>query len=278
MDAAVGDQALHGDAGDLAPHRVEARQGDGLGGIVDDEIHAGQRLDGADVSALAADDTALHLIVGQRHHRDCGLGNLIGSHPLNGVRNHIAGTLIGFALELGLKFRQLNGLFVLQLGAEAVEQVFLGLILGEAGQALQQLILAFFQCLNIRDAGIGVLVLLAEGLFLLFIVLDFAVQSLFLLLQTALLPLHIGAALLELLFGLVAQTVDLVLGLEDRLFFGGLRLGMGLPDNALGFGLCGADLGFCFFFAMVDAGAERKQRRHQRTDDQRARAGGDQNR
>ena len=44
---------------DLAPHRVEARDRDRLGGVVDDHVDAGRRLERADVAALAADQPAL---------------------------------------------------------------------------------------------------------------------------------------------------------------------------------------------------------------------------
>ena len=62
VDAAVGDELGDGDPGDLAADRVEAREDDRLGGVVDDEVHAGRLLEGADVAALAADDAALHLV------------------------------------------------------------------------------------------------------------------------------------------------------------------------------------------------------------------------
>ena len=61
VDAAVGDKALQRHAGHLAAGLVEAGQGDGLGGVVDDEVHAGGGFQGADVAALPADDAALHV-------------------------------------------------------------------------------------------------------------------------------------------------------------------------------------------------------------------------
>ena len=62
MDAPVGDEALEGHPGDLAAHRVEAGDDDRLGRVVDDDVDAGEGLEGADVAALAADDAALHLV------------------------------------------------------------------------------------------------------------------------------------------------------------------------------------------------------------------------
>ena len=43
MDAAVGDEPFQGHLGDLALERRKGRQDDGLGGVVDDEVHAGGR-------------------------------------------------------------------------------------------------------------------------------------------------------------------------------------------------------------------------------------------
>ena len=65
MDAAVRDQLGQGQPGDLAADRVEAADDHRLGRVVDDQVDAGGLLEGADVAALAADDAALHLVVGE---------------------------------------------------------------------------------------------------------------------------------------------------------------------------------------------------------------------
>ncbi len=59
MDAAVGDQALDGQPGDLTADAVEGRQHHRLGRVVDDDVDAGEVLERADVAALATDDAAL---------------------------------------------------------------------------------------------------------------------------------------------------------------------------------------------------------------------------
>ena len=74
MDAAILDELLECDARNLAAHRIEARQDDSLRRVVDDEVDARQRLERADVAALAADDAALHLVVRQRNDRNGRLG------------------------------------------------------------------------------------------------------------------------------------------------------------------------------------------------------------
>ena len=65
MDAAVLEQLLERHAGDLAADAVEAGEDHRVRRVVDDEVDAGEVLEGADVAALAADDAALH-VVGRR--------------------------------------------------------------------------------------------------------------------------------------------------------------------------------------------------------------------
>ena len=66
MDASVGHELLERQARDLAAHRIEARDDDRVRRVVDDDVDAGRELERADVSAFAADDAALHLVVRQR--------------------------------------------------------------------------------------------------------------------------------------------------------------------------------------------------------------------
>src|SRR5699024_1869617 len=54
VDATVADQFTERQLGDLAPERIEAGQQHGLGRVVDDQVNAGQALEGADVAAFAA--------------------------------------------------------------------------------------------------------------------------------------------------------------------------------------------------------------------------------
>ena len=54
VNAAVLDQSLQGQAGNLSAHRVKGADGDGFRRVVDDQVDAGQGLQGADVAAHAA--------------------------------------------------------------------------------------------------------------------------------------------------------------------------------------------------------------------------------
>ena len=58
---------------------------------VDDKIHAGGSFQRADVAALTADDTALHLVAGQGHHADGGLAAVVGSAAADGLTDDLFG-------------------------------------------------------------------------------------------------------------------------------------------------------------------------------------------
>src|SRR2546430_14341059 len=65
MDPAVGDQRLEREPRDLAPVRIVRRDDDGLGGVVDDQVHARVLLERADDPSLAADDPPPHVVARQ---------------------------------------------------------------------------------------------------------------------------------------------------------------------------------------------------------------------
>ena len=137
VDAAVGDQVLERNAGGLATHRVEAREHDGLGRVVDDEGHAGDLLEGADVAALAADDAALEVVRGDVDRRDRDLAGLVGGAALDGGRDDLAGGLVGLGADALLGLAQDLRLVADGLGADAGKQLVVGLVGGEAGDALE---------------------------------------------------------------------------------------------------------------------------------------------
>src|SRR5215212_6728193 len=103
VDAAVGDELLQSEAADLAPDGVEAGQQDRFGGVVDDQVDAGDRLEGADVAALSADDAALHVVRGQGEDRDGRLRGLLGGDPLDGQRDDLARAAVGLLPRLLLE-------------------------------------------------------------------------------------------------------------------------------------------------------------------------------
>ena len=70
VDPAVLHELLEREAGGLATDGIEAAEDDGLGRVVDDQVHAGRRLEGADVAAFTPDDPALHVFARKREHAD----------------------------------------------------------------------------------------------------------------------------------------------------------------------------------------------------------------
>ena len=137
VDAPVQDQPLESEPTDLATHRVEAGQQDGLRRVVDDQVDAGDGLVGADVAALAPDDAALHLVVGQVQDRHDRLGGLLAGHALHGFGDDLAG--LGGALRAGVVLDRAHeqGGLAPRPGLDPRHQLGLGLLGREAGHALE---------------------------------------------------------------------------------------------------------------------------------------------
>ena len=112
VDAAIDNQLGQRDPGDLAPDGVEARKRHRFRRVVDDQVDARGLLQRTDVSSLAADETTLHLIIGQRNGGDCGLCNYISSQALNGHNHVLAGIVVRFVLVLLLQLPVLAGKLV----------------------------------------------------------------------------------------------------------------------------------------------------------------------
>ena len=85
MDPAVLDELLEREPCDLAPQRIERRQDDGMGRVVDDEVDARQVLERADVPSLAADDPALEIVRRELDHSDRRLGRVARRDALERV-------------------------------------------------------------------------------------------------------------------------------------------------------------------------------------------------
>ena len=137
VDAPVRDETFQREAGDLAPYRIEAGEEHRLGGVVDDQVDAGHRLEGTDVAALAADDAALHLVPGQVQHRDHRLAGLLGRDPLDGQGDDLAGPLLALRPGLVLDVPDDEGRFALGLVLDRGDELRLGRVRGEPGDALQ---------------------------------------------------------------------------------------------------------------------------------------------
>ena len=182
MDAPIGDELFKRQTRDLAADGVKGRHGDRLGRVVDDEIDTRDGLERADVAPLTPDDAALHLIVGQRHDGNSGLGGVIGCAALDGGGEDLAGALIGFLLELRFDLLDLHGSFVPDLGFYVLEKLRFRLFLRQSRDLFQH-----FE-LTALDGGDFLLLLLHGGnaagefLFFLFVCVEFFIERFFLLL------------------------------------------------------------------------------------------------
>ena len=226
-----------GDPGDLAPNRVEARQHDGLGRVVDDQVDAGRLLERPDVAALAADDPALHLVAGQVDDRDGVLGGVVGGHALHRRDDDLARLLLGLVAGPSLdRAGELHGV-VLRLFADGLEEDALGILGGHAGDLLEgghallvELREVLALVLEIALAVVDLAALLLEHVGAL-------VELLVAGEQAALEVLELGPALARLLLGLALLAQLLVLRLEDHV----LLLGASLGDDPGGLVLGGLD-------------------------------------
>ena len=163
VDAAVGNELLQGYPGHLTADGLKAGDGNGLRGIVDNKIHTGESLDGADVAALAADNAALHLVIGQGYHTDGDLSHMISGTALDSGGHDLLSPLVGLVLGPGLDLLDLQGSLVGNLGLHLSDQVIFRLLGGKAGNAFQHLRLAALDELDFLLLLVRFRVLLVQG-------------------------------------------------------------------------------------------------------------------
>ena len=244
MDPAVLDQLGQRDAGDLAANAVEGRENDRLRRVVDDEVDAGEMLEGADVPTLPPDDPALHVVGGELDHRDGRLGGVAGGDALERVGHEVACAPLGFGprllLELADSARELVPHEILR----PFEQAELRLVDRHARDPLElgELLLACFLVLFLELAEmrlpIGEALLAARELG------ELSVDLLFLR-EDALLDLDDPAAVLrDFLVDLGAQLHRFLADGDLRLAPERLRFALGVVDQLLPLLLGGAESRF----------------------------------
>ena len=226
VDAAVRNEALEREAGDLPSDGIEARKDDDFGRIVDDEFDAGRVLDGADVAPLAADDARLHVVVGQRHDGDRRLRSVIGCAALDGERDDVLGVEVRLVLCLLFEVPHLHRAVAAGLVQNFVGELRLRFLFGELGDALELLHHEFMlmrelfpRLFHLFEAVIQIVLLLFDAVELLGKFLIFPLERVFLLVEARFDALLLGALLLHFLLKLVSSFEFLLLGLEDRFFF-----------------------------------------------------------
>src|SRR5579885_2582760 len=131
VDAAIGDEPLEREAGQLAADRVVAGDDDRLRRVVDDEVDPRRRFDGPDIAPLAADDPPLHVVARQRDHGDGALGHELPGQALDGDRHDLLRPPIGLLACLGLDLPDHLGGVVPRLLDHLIDERPLCLLAGE---------------------------------------------------------------------------------------------------------------------------------------------------
>jgi hypothetical protein len=139
MDAPVLDELRQRQLGHLPTDAVERGEHDRLRSVVDDEVHAREVLEGADVAALPADDPALHVVGRELDDRDRRLGGVARGDPLEGVGDEVPCAALGVGVRLLLELSHHAAEVVADELLRALEHLRLRLLHGQPGDALQLL-------------------------------------------------------------------------------------------------------------------------------------------
>ena len=127
---------LQRQTGHLAANRIKRGDDNGLGRVVDDQIDARRGFERANVAAFAADDAALHILVGQVDHGNGGLGHMVGSAFLNGQRDNVAGFLFALFLGVLLDIAHKHGGVVIRVLLDAGDEHLARFVLRHRADAL----------------------------------------------------------------------------------------------------------------------------------------------
>ena len=154
MDAAVGNEPLDRQLGDLAAVGIEAGQDDRARRVVDDEIDAGGVFEGADVAAFAADDAALQVVARQIDDRHRGLDRVLGGAALDRLGDVVLGAVDGGFARFGVEpLEEVRGV-VPGVALDLLHQQLFGFVGGQAGDALQAVLLFGDEAL-VLGGGLG---------------------------------------------------------------------------------------------------------------------------
>ncbi len=166
MNPAVGDERLERATRDLAADRIEARDDDRIGRVVDDDVHAGRGLERTNVSAFAPDDPAFHLVARERDGRDGGLGRVLGRKPLSRHRDDPLGVALRGATGLLLDVARQGACLGSRLIFYPLEDLPARVVGREPGDPLEPAPLLLDQLVGLRLASPQVELALGQRLFL----------------------------------------------------------------------------------------------------------------
>ena len=238
------DQFLQGKFGDFAADGVETGDEDGIGAVVDDDFHARERFERADIAAFTPDDTTLNLVIFNVEHAHRILDGRFRSRALDGFKHNLLCCLGCAQFGLFGHFLHIDHRVGLSLFLDEFDELLLGILRREAGDGFQ--FLRFF-VVNAIEVGF----FLVEGVELAFQFLLCSLQFLGLALRLFHLLVGVLLQLVDAVFGrgqfalaLVAGLFVFVLHLEEFLL--GLQDAFFLDDFGLFLGLFKQG---CFFFS-----------------------------
>ncbi len=235
MDASIGNQALQRDAGNLPADGVKAGEYNRLRRIIDNKINAGRRFKRFNIAPLAANNTPLHLVIGQGDHRYGAVGHMVGCATLYGQANDVAGAFVGFLPGLGLNIANQQGGVVLRAALHGLHEDSARLFVGQTRYTLQLLELFGVGLLNLLLNVLNFLTRLVELFFLTFQRGQFAVDRVFLLYDSAFHALNLGTPVAYFFVDLTSELKDFVLGLYKRFLLFYLCLLRGFVNDLLGY-------------------------------------------
>ena len=231
VDAPVRNQPFQGNPGNLPAHRLKAGDGNGLRRVVNNQIHAGEGFNGADVASFPPNDASFHLIVGQGNHADRHFRHLVRRAPLDGLGDDLSGPGFALLFHPGLNLFNLHGGFMCHLGLHLGNQILLGLFHGKAGDFFQHIRLLFFQGFNFLPRLVNRRVLLCQGFLPFLDGLQLPVNVVLLLLQTVFLSLQVGPAFLHFFFVFAPVLLNLLIGFQQGFAHPGFRPLVGIVLN-----------------------------------------------
>ena len=211
----------------------------GVRRVIDDHVHTGGQLEGADIPSLTADDAPLHLVIRQRHSRDRRLGCRFGRDPLHRKRHDLLRFAVRVALGRfanlaqpagrvgqGFVFKPTHQLGLRLIGAESRQLLELAPLLGD--ELVELLLFRGRHGLASPEFG-------SAPLHFLFAALErlaCTIELCFALEHPLLLAFELDAALSHILLMRLPKLEDFLLARHDRAPPQRLRLALRLVDDA----------------------------------------------
>ena len=137
VDSPVLHEGLEGTAGDLPLDGIRGGDDHRFGGVVDDQVRAGQHLQGPNVPSLPSDDPPLHLVGRKVDDGDCRFDHILGGTALNSGGHDLSGQQVLPFLVILLHLPEKLGHIGLAVLFDFLKDYLSRLLGGEAGDSLQ---------------------------------------------------------------------------------------------------------------------------------------------